>query len=270
MTSPSSRSGRTASPNSPRMCREFTPEWAEPITWIAADKIRAAARLFARTKPALLDWGCAIEHTPKCIQTIRAVSMLPALTGNIDVPGGWVFGMHGLGRFPSLIENLTPEANAKRLGADRFKLLGGEGADLPAAHIPTLLQGDARGQALSGEGLPGVRQQHAHDLCQHVRCLRCADEARLHGLRRPVHDADRGACRHRAAGGVLARARSTGRPADGRRQCRARPAEVGADRRVQIGRGNVRRAGAAHEASGLHRAGQGRARCACSPAAAST
>jgi anaerobic selenocysteine-containing dehydrogenase len=126
--------------------RKFTPEWAEPITWIAADKIRAAARLFARTKPALLDWGCAIEHTPKCIQTIRAVSMLPALTGNIDVPGGWVFGMHGLGRFPSLIENLTPEANAKRLGADRFKLLGGEGADLPAAHIPTLLKAMSEGK----------------------------------------------------------------------------------------------------------------------------
>ena len=72
--------------------------------------------------------------------------MLPALTGNIDVPGGWVFGMHGLGRFPSLIENLTPEANAKRLGADRFKLLGGEGADLPAAHIPTLLQAMREGK----------------------------------------------------------------------------------------------------------------------------
>jgi anaerobic selenocysteine-containing dehydrogenase len=120
--------------------RDYTPEWAEQITWVAADKIRAAARLFARTKPAMLEWGCAIEHTPKCIQTVRAVSMLPALTGNIDVPGGWVFGMHGLGRFPSLIENLTPEANAKRLGADHFKLLGGEGADLPAAHIPTLLK----------------------------------------------------------------------------------------------------------------------------------
>ncbi len=120
--------------------RRFTPEWAAPITWVAADKMRAAARLFARTKPAMLDWGCAIEHTPKCIQTIRAISMLPALTANVDVPGGWVFGMHGLGRFPSLIENLTPEASAKRLGADRFKLLGGAGADLPAAHIPTLLR----------------------------------------------------------------------------------------------------------------------------------
>ncbi len=126
--------------------RRYTPEWAEPITWVAADKIRAAARLFARTKPAMMEWGCAIEHTPKCIQTIRAVSMLPALTGNIDVPGGWVFGMKGLGRFPSLIENLTPEINAKRLGADKFKLLGGEGADLPAAHIPTLLQAMREGK----------------------------------------------------------------------------------------------------------------------------
>ena len=126
--------------------RQFTPEWAETITWVPAEKIRAAARLFARTKPAMLEWGCAIEHTPKCIQTVRAISMLPALTGNIDVPGGWVFGMRGLGRFPSLIENLTPEANAKRLGADRFKLLGGEGADLPAAHIPTLLRAMREGK----------------------------------------------------------------------------------------------------------------------------
>jgi anaerobic selenocysteine-containing dehydrogenase len=126
--------------------RPHTPEWAEPITWVAAEKIRAAARLFARTKPAMLEWGCAVEHTPNCIQTVRALSMLPALTGNIDVPGGWVFGMHGIGRFPSLIERLSPQANAKRLGADRFKLLGGEGADLPAAHIPTLLEAMREGR----------------------------------------------------------------------------------------------------------------------------
>ncbi len=129
-----------------RRVKDYSPEWAEPITWVAADKIRAAARLFANTKPALLEWGCAIEHTPKCIQTVRAVSMLPALTANIDVPGGWVFGMHGLGRFPSLIENLTPAANAKRLGGDQFKLLGGAGADLPAAHIPTLLRAMREGK----------------------------------------------------------------------------------------------------------------------------
>ena len=40
--------------------KKFTPEWAEPITWVAADKIRAAARLFASTKPALA--GLGLRH----------------------------------------------------------------------------------------------------------------------------------------------------------------------------------------------------------------
>ena len=118
---------------------KFTPEWAEPITWVPADKIRAAARLFATVKPAMLEWGCAIEHTPNTIQTIRALSMIPAITGNIDVPGGWIFGMKGAGRFPSLIENLDPEVEKKRLGYEKYKMLCGEGADLPACHIPTLI-----------------------------------------------------------------------------------------------------------------------------------
>jgi len=118
---------------------EMTPEWAEPITWVPADKIRAAARLFAECKPAMMEWGCAIEHTPNTIQTVRAISIIPALTGNIDVPGGWIFGMHGAGRFPSLIENLDPEVEKKRLGYDKYKMLCGEGADLPACHIPTLI-----------------------------------------------------------------------------------------------------------------------------------
>jgi len=122
-----------------RHVHTMTPEWAEPITWVPADKIRAAARLFAECKPAMMEWGCAIEHTPNTIQTIRAISMIPALTGNIDVPGGWIFGMHGAGRFPSLIENLDPEVEKKRLGYDKYKMLCGEGADLPACHIPSLI-----------------------------------------------------------------------------------------------------------------------------------
>lgn len=120
--------------------KDMTPEWAAEITWVPADKIRAAARMFATIKPALMEWGVAIEHIPNCIQTVRAVSIIPSITGNIDVPGGWVFGMHGLGPVPSLIENLSPEQNAKRLGFDQFKMLCGEGAQLPAAHIPSVLK----------------------------------------------------------------------------------------------------------------------------------
>ncbi len=104
-------------------------------------------------QPAMLEWGCAIEHTPKCIQTVRAISMLPALTGNIDVPGGWVFGMHGIGRFPSLIEKLTPRsqcqaARRRPLQAARRRRRRSAGG----AH-PDAAAGHARGQALSGQGL---------------------------------------------------------------------------------------------------------------------
>ncbi|MCP4074329.1 MAG: molybdopterin-dependent oxidoreductase [Hyphomicrobiales bacterium] len=126
--------------------KDNTPEWAEEITWVKAADIRKAAHLFASIKPSLMEWGVAIEQTPNCIQTVRAVSMLPAITGNIDIPGAWIFGMGGIGRFPSLIENISEEMNAKRLGADRFKMLCGEGADLPAAHIPTVLQAMREGK----------------------------------------------------------------------------------------------------------------------------
>jgi len=120
--------------------KPLTPEWAEDITWVPADITREAARMFAKSKPALMEWGVALEQTPNCIQTVRAVSIIPSITGNIDVPGGWVFGMHGLGPVPSLIENLSPEQNAKRLGFENYKMLCGDGAALPAAHIPTVLQ----------------------------------------------------------------------------------------------------------------------------------
>ncbi len=72
--------------------RECIPGWAEKIIEAPAKKIQAAARLFAQTKPATLEWGVAIEHTPNCLQTVRAVAMLPGITGNIDIPGGWIFG----------------------------------------------------------------------------------------------------------------------------------------------------------------------------------
>ena len=124
--------------------RGYTPEWAEPITWVPAEKIRAAARLFAQTKPAQMEWGCAIEHTPNTMQTVRAVALLPALTGNIDIPGGWVLSGEKVARFSFLIDKLSPEAKAKRLGGDLYKLLAEESA-IPSAHIPSVFKAMATG-----------------------------------------------------------------------------------------------------------------------------
>jgi anaerobic selenocysteine-containing dehydrogenase len=71
--------------------RKHTPEWAEEITWIAADDIRKLARLFAGTKGAGIFQGtCTQDQTANGTQNSRAFSVLQAITGNINVPGGWV------------------------------------------------------------------------------------------------------------------------------------------------------------------------------------
>ena len=120
--------------------KDFTPEWAEPITWVSAEKIRAAARLYAEVKPSMLEWGCAIEHTPACFQTVRALLCLPSITGNIDQPGSWSFGMLPLPPFPQLFDKMPMEQQKKRLGFSNYKVLSGELAQLPSAHIPTVFE----------------------------------------------------------------------------------------------------------------------------------
>ncbi len=73
--------------------RPFTADWAEPITRVPADRIRSAARTYATTRPASLQWGNGIDTSVNGFQTARALLILMGLTGNIDVPGGnvlWV------------------------------------------------------------------------------------------------------------------------------------------------------------------------------------
>ncbi|GAB4246711.1 MAG: molybdopterin-dependent oxidoreductase [Thermoleophilia bacterium] len=106
---------------------EFPPARVAEITWVPEEKIRAAARLFATTKPAVVQWGVAIEQQVTCADNNRALLALMGITGNIDVPGGQVlfrqppirnvsqFGAH---------HALPPEQAAKRLGGDRFRLAG--------------------------------------------------------------------------------------------------------------------------------------------------
>lgn len=50
------------------------------------------ARLYATTKPACIDYGNGFEHSPSGNSAIRAVGILMAITGNLDRPGGDVFG----------------------------------------------------------------------------------------------------------------------------------------------------------------------------------
>ncbi len=123
-----------------------TPEWAEKITWVGAEEIVRAARAYAENRPAILDWGVGIDQNVNAFQTARALAILRAITGNLDVPGGDILGMNILRPYPTLKEKLPEGMLKKRLGAERFKLLGGWRAFMPSAHIPTLFKAMRTGE----------------------------------------------------------------------------------------------------------------------------
>ena len=106
---------------------EYPLDRVEEITWVPREKIREAARLFATTKPAGIQWGVAIEQQINCADNNRVLMALMGITGNIDRKGGQVlfkppnirnvgqFGAHGM---------LPREQRDKRLGGERFRLGG--------------------------------------------------------------------------------------------------------------------------------------------------
>jgi anaerobic selenocysteine-containing dehydrogenase len=70
------------------LCREYPPERVERITGVPARQIVATARLLWERRPvAYFHWTGLEQHT-NASQTVRAVSLLYALTGSFDAPGG--------------------------------------------------------------------------------------------------------------------------------------------------------------------------------------
>ncbi len=123
-----------------------TPKWAEKITWVPSEKIEMAARMFAQNKPGALEWGVALEQTPACFQTVRAIGLLPGITGSIDVPGGSILGMHIHRNAEDFRKLLSDEIKDKRMGAEEFRILCGRNSMNPSAHIPTLFNAMRTGE----------------------------------------------------------------------------------------------------------------------------
>lgn len=128
--------------------RPFTPEWAEPITRVPAAEIREAARDFARARPACVLWGNGIDTSVNAFQTGRALLLLMAITGNLDIPGGmvhWV-GPEGLRSKSPLVDHavlgeqyLTPAQKERMIGAGRFPFA-------PGCHQPSFWEACRSGQ----------------------------------------------------------------------------------------------------------------------------
>lgn len=155
----------------------FTPAWAAEITNVPADNIIEAARVYALNKPAVLEWGLGLEQNSNSLQTVRAVSLLRAITGNIDVPGGDIIGMNVLKAYPTLKDKLPEGMTAKRLGAEEFKLLGGWRAFMPSAHIPALFKAMRTGEPyrvrslLIFGGNPLTTVANSREVCESLKAL---------------------------------------------------------------------------------------------------
>lgn len=68
--------------------REYTPERVARITWVPAETIIDAARFYTGHRPTGMQWGNAVDHGINNFQTARALCILRAITGNLEIPGG--------------------------------------------------------------------------------------------------------------------------------------------------------------------------------------
>ena len=113
--------------------REFPLDKVAAITEVAADDIAAAARLFARARPAAVQWGVPVDMCPDGPAVAHAITCLSVVTGNIDVPGGQVIARpaYGVTTYPFSTEeliqlygaDLIKRLNEKRIGADIYPMV---------------------------------------------------------------------------------------------------------------------------------------------------
>ena len=122
---------------------EYPLEKVEKITWVPQEKIREAARLYATTKPAAIQWGVAIEQQITCADNDRLLLALMGVTGNIDVPGGQVLftppRIRNVGHFGAH-SRLPDQQREKRLGGERFRLAGNFGIINPKCVWDAILE----------------------------------------------------------------------------------------------------------------------------------
>jgi anaerobic selenocysteine-containing dehydrogenase len=73
-----------------------SPEWGERVTGVPAALIEQAARIYAKG-PSLLWIGQGFQRQPHGGNAVRAVSLLPAVTGNLGRPGTGLLYLNGTG-----------------------------------------------------------------------------------------------------------------------------------------------------------------------------
>lgn len=117
------------------------------ITGLNADDIVKAARQYAIIKPAIHHCRMGVQQNINVVQTCRAISILVAICGNLDIKGGHIgdnkpAGFKSLG---SILESrselrLPKEIEDTRIGAKEYPLFSGsDSLCFSTAHPPSVV-----------------------------------------------------------------------------------------------------------------------------------
>jgi formate dehydrogenase alpha subunit len=159
---------------------ECTPGWAEPITGVPAEQIRAAARAYAGAERAAIVYAMGITQSSHGTDNVLALANLALLTGNLGKPGAGVNPLRGqnnvqgacdMGALPNVFSGYQRvNDDAARHKFERA-WGGGAAASLPAQPGLTVVEmmnavesGGIRGMYIMGEN-PALSDP---DIC-HVR-----------------------------------------------------------------------------------------------------
>lgn len=100
--------------------RQFPPAAAARITGVPEDIILETARTIVELSPAALSAYTGLEYTNSGVQNARAIFILWAITGNLDVQGGIVFYPTGGPKFNRT--DVKRPLEPKPIGYDRYPL----------------------------------------------------------------------------------------------------------------------------------------------------
>lgn len=153
--------------------KEFTPEYAEPITGVVADDIRKAARIFAGAENAGIYYAMGITQHVMGTNNVHAVGNLAMLTGNLGKPGAGVNPLRGqnnvqgacdMGCLPNVYpgyQKVDSEDVRQKFTAAWGKPLSGT-IGLPASLMTeAMIEGRLKGMYIFGEN-PALSDPNTH------------------------------------------------------------------------------------------------------------
>ncbi len=103
--------------------KQYPPAEVSQITGVPAEEIVEITRTFFENQPGCIVQGTGgLDRQSNNMQNTRAIAMLQALTGSINVPGGWIaFPPYGL---PDL---RLPDFKGKAIGVEKYPLFFARG-----------------------------------------------------------------------------------------------------------------------------------------------